>query len=573
MEKVARFVSFKTPKNSAINQNQKSIPDSIGDKNQKFFNRFILLGILLLAAFLRLYRIEDYMTFLGDEGRDALVVYGILHGEFTLLGPTASVGGFFLGPVYYYFMTPFLWLFNYNPVGPAVMVALFGIATVFLVYRVGSEFFDKKVGLIAAFLYTMSPLVIAYSRSSWNPNLMPFFSLLTMCVLYKALKTNKIKLFVLCGFLFGILMQIHYLALFLGVVAFFYILLTRINKAIFASKDYFYILIGFLVGWLPFLAFEIRHGFPNIQSIVSFVFNQDQGGPIVETDFLETIYNAFFRLFARLVVNFPPPEQVALQVSANIAIWYWLTLLLGTISVFLLLKRFLVGLNNKEEFRKMSLLILWLIVGIGLFGFYKKPIYDYYFGFMFPLPFMLVGLTISSLYTNAYELIRYKRINAAGIRLTGKVLAVGIFVALAWINLQGIPFRYPANRQLRQVEEISRFVLDKSEGKPFNFALITGGNSDHAYRYFLTLWEKPPIGIKTFLDDPNRETVTDQLFVVCEGNPCHPLGDPAWEVAGFGRAEIEKEWDVSVVKVFKLRHYKPSTSDGGRLIRQLPEKP
>src|SRR6185312_16623596 len=102
----------------------------------------LLLLILLLAAFLRLYRIQDYMTFLGDEGRDVLVVWNILHGHPTLLGPTASVGGFFLGPIYYYFMTPFLWLFNYNPVGPAVMIAIFGVITIWLVYKIGSEFFN-----------------------------------------------------------------------------------------------------------------------------------------------------------------------------------------------------------------------------------------------------------------------------------------------------------------------------------------------------------------------------------------------------------------------------------------------
>src|SRR5688572_3418329 len=98
-----------------------------------------LTFLLLLAAFFRLYKIDQYMTFLGDEGRDALVVYGILHGKFTLLGPTASVGGFFMGPIYYYFMTPFLWLFNYNPVGPAVMIALLGVATVYLLYKVGKD--------------------------------------------------------------------------------------------------------------------------------------------------------------------------------------------------------------------------------------------------------------------------------------------------------------------------------------------------------------------------------------------------------------------------------------------------
>src|ERR1035437_9349467 len=135
----------------------------------------VLLTVLILAAFLRLYRIQDYMTFLGDEGRDVLVAYNILHGHLTLLGPTSSVGGFFLGPIYYYFMAPFLLLFNYNPVGPAVMVALFGIATVWLIYKFCSELFNRQIGIIAAALYAVSPLVIAYSRSSWNPNPLPFF--------------------------------------------------------------------------------------------------------------------------------------------------------------------------------------------------------------------------------------------------------------------------------------------------------------------------------------------------------------------------------------------------------------
>src|SRR5260221_14263987 len=109
-----------------------------------------IVGILLLAAFLRLYKIGDYMTFLGDEGRDALVVYNILHGHLTLLGPTASVGGFFLGPIYYYFMAPAMFFAGYSPVGPAVMIAIFGVITVWLVYVIGSKFFNTTAGLIAA---------------------------------------------------------------------------------------------------------------------------------------------------------------------------------------------------------------------------------------------------------------------------------------------------------------------------------------------------------------------------------------------------------------------------------------
>src|SRR3989304_7725017 len=130
------------------------------------YDKIILIVILIIASFYRLYLIMDYMTFLGDEGRDVLVVYNILHGKLTLLGPTSSVGGFFLGPIYYYFMAPFLFLFNYNPVGPAVMVGLIGTATVFLLYKICREFFNVRVAIFASILYAISPLVVAYSRPS-----------------------------------------------------------------------------------------------------------------------------------------------------------------------------------------------------------------------------------------------------------------------------------------------------------------------------------------------------------------------------------------------------------------------
>ena len=514
----------------------------------------LLILIIALASFLRLYRIQDYMTFLGDEGRDVLVTYNILHGKLTLLGPRASAGDFFLGPIYYYFITPFLFIFNYNPVGPAVMVALFGIATVWLIYRFASEIFNSRVGLISALLYSISPVVIAYSRSSWNPNIFPFFSLLTLYVIYKAFVKNNIKLFILGGVLLGISMQLHYLALFLGFIIAVYILSTFIIRYFLKSsgdililiKTYLYILFGFIIGLSPFLAFEVRHGFPNVISIFNFIFHSGDTG--VGTRFFDNISNVFFRLFGRLITNFPPPEQVAIGTHPNIAVWYYLTLLLAIISVCLLVYKFVQifpafgkKIEKKSDFQKLLLLVVWLILGVGLFGFYKKPIYDYYFGFMFPLPFILVGNTLDFFMRKTSFL---------------KIVSVTAFLSLVLINLSGVPFRYQPNRQLDQVKKISESVLEKSDEKPFNFALITGGNSDHAYRYFFTLENHPPVTIQNTATDPIRKSVTEQLLVVCEQNPCHPLGNSLWEVAGFGRAEIVGQWDVTVVKVYKLVHYK-----------------
>ena len=375
------------------------------------------------------------MTFLGDEGRDVLVVYNILHGKLTLLGPTSSVGGFFLGPIYYYFMAPFLWLFNYNPVGPAVMVALFGVATVWLIYKFCSDLFNKRVGLIAALLYAISPLVIAYSRSSWNPNPLPFFSLLSLFTLYKGIVKKSYKLIFASGILLGISMQLHYLAMFLAFIIFLYILFTEIFverfnlKKLLLSliKKYSLVLSGFVIGWLPFLAFELRHGFLNIKKIFDFVFSGGNAGE--NTNFFVNLYDVFFRLFARLITSFPPIEQLELYNKQTLLIWTGLALMLAVLSTVVLLQNLIKSYKNKSvDFQKYLLLSLWFFVGILLFGFYKKSIYDYYFSFMFPVPFIMLGLLMSFIYEN--KKIKY----------LGKVIAIPLFALLFFCKHPRPPF-------------------------------------------------------------------------------------------------------------------------------------
>lgn len=499
----------------------------------------ILITLLILAAFLRLYRISDYLTFLGDEGRDVLVVKRmIIDHKFTLLGPTASVGGFFLGPIYYYFMAPFLWLFRLDPTGPAVMVALFGVATVYLVYLLGKEFFGQKAALFAASLYSVSTLVIAYSRSSWNPNLVPFFSILALLTLFKGVTQKSWWWFSLSGVSLGIAFQLHYLATFLALIMAAYLFLTECRALKLFLKHASLLIIGFLLGFSPFLAFELRHGFPNTQTILRFIFSSNETGFVGENAFA-VIGNVIFRLFWRLLTHFPPLSQVTISESLTLQLWYWGIIILLFVSCGVFFLRFLQALRQKSpDLPKFLLLFLWLTLGVGLFSFYKKPIYDYYLGFLFPLPFLLVGNLLA--------------------KFKGRLALLGfvIFVLLLGNSLWGLPFRYPPNRQLEQNKQIARFVFEKTEGKPFNFALVTAQNSDHAYRYFLEIWGARPVTIENSQVDPERKTVTEQLLVICEDPSCQPLGHSLWEIAGFGRAETAGVWNVSVVKVFKLVHYK-----------------
>lgn len=502
---------------------------------------FLFLTILIISAIFRLYRISDFMTFLGDEGRDMIVAKGILEGNLTLLGPRASAGDFFLGPAYYYMIAPFLLIANYDPVGPSVMVALFGIATVAFVYYIGRKFFNKEAGLIAASLYAISPLVVAYSRSSWNPNLMPFASLLILYLLYKALIKQSLKMFILIGFLLGIAIQLHYLTIFLGVIVLFYLLIANpILKKENLFKRYSMQIIGifggFILGISPFLAFEIKHRFPNISAILKFVFSDNTTeGYQVGQSFIGNIWDVLFRLFGRLVTKYPAAEHANKTVSSDLILWQIATILLAIFSIIAIVK-------VKDKYAKL-LLVLWLFFGVFLFAFYTKPIYDYYLGFMFPLPFLLVGNFLS----HVTKIKKYKIISTA--------IAAAVFISLVVFNLSGAPFFSTPNKQKDQAKNIAEFVISKTNNQPYNFALLTRGNSDHVYRYFLEVENRPPVTIQNLIDDPERKSVTGQLIVICEYPECQPLGNALWEVAGFGRAEIVGEWEVPFVKIYRLIHY------------------
>ena len=199
--------------------------------NKKEF--LILLLILLVGAFMRLYRISDYMTFLSDEGRDVLIVRRFiteLHPP--LIGPGTSVGNMYLGPLYYYMMAPALLLANFSPVGPAVQIALLGVVTVFFVWFITREWFPVKTtggiqvslnvgALVAAGLYAISPTVITFSRSSWNPNIMPFFSLLSIYSIWKVYESRGASRgvggwLITLGISYAFVLQSHYLGLFLA---------------------------------------------------------------------------------------------------------------------------------------------------------------------------------------------------------------------------------------------------------------------------------------------------------------------------------------------------------------------
>lgn len=489
---------------------------------RKYILWILLIGIISIAAFFRLYKIREYLVFLGDEGRDVLIVKRmIVDHKFTLLGPITSIGSIYMGPVYYYMMIPFLWLWGLDPVGPAVMVAILALGTVYILFRIGSEYFHVSVGLVAALFYAISPLTIAYGKSSWNPNVVPFFAVVIIYSLLRVIVKKQYKWLAVNGFALGIIIQLHYVTLMFLPIIFVSLFLIRYKIPL---RYYIAGFIALIAGYSPFLVFELRHQFVNIQGAIRILSQQDS----VNTSVLLMLFPAWadtlVRIFWRLVV-IENAEITKLFVIAMAAVYF-------------VNRTFFI--KKKEIFIAFLLLCIWLSIGVLSYSFYKGAVYDYYFGSLFPVPFLFSGIFFYILWRMSQK---------------GKILALGLFITLVFFNTKHNPFWTSPSNLLSNSETIARFVYEKTGGQPYNFALIAGKNSDHAYRYFLEVWGNPPITIGPESADPKRETITPQLLVVCEEVVCKPLGHPLWEIAGFGRAEIVDQWDVVTAKVFRLVHY------------------
>ncbi|OGY19187.1 MAG: hypothetical protein A2784_02570 [Candidatus Chisholmbacteria bacterium RIFCSPHIGHO2_01_FULL_48_12] len=467
-----------------------------------------LTAILLIASFFRLYRVRDYLIFLGDEGRDALVWKRmIIDHKFTLLGPTASVGGFYLGPVYYYLTLPFAWGLKLDPVGPAYFVSTLGIATVYLVYLFGRRYLNKTIGLIAAFLYSFAPLIVRYSRSSWNPNPLPFFTLAGLMLVYEGVKQKKLWLSFLAGIGLGIAWQLHYLALILAPIYLAIVLVYRQNlkSTIYHLGSVF---IGWIIGFLPFLAFEIRHAFPNTRTIFEFI-TRPYGAihPQIADVFITSVKRTGF-MFATVLML---PDTLWLRLLAMAAT---LTTIVWSL-------------------KRHKLLLIWCSVGMFGFAFYNTGIADYYFGFLFPVPFLMIAILL-------YRLCRH----------FGWPVFIAGLLFLSYHQLSKAFFWNKPNRQIDQTARIAGIVVAQAGGQPFNFALISSGNSDHAYRFFLEIENHRPLGLD--------EKITDQLLIVCEKPEpeCKPLGNSLWEVAGFGRSEVNAQVTVDPgITIYRMIHY------------------
>lgn len=170
-------------------------------------NKWLLLIIIIIAAFLRLYHLNSNPPSLNwDEtaiGWNAKTIFHTRRDEFgTRLPLSFKSFGDYKAPVYIYLTAPIVGLFGMNPVSVRLVSVLAGIASVYLLYLLGIELKNKQLGIIAAALLAITPWHVILSRPAFEPNLALFFILLGTYFFLKALQ--KPFYFSLCVFSFAL---------------------------------------------------------------------------------------------------------------------------------------------------------------------------------------------------------------------------------------------------------------------------------------------------------------------------------------------------------------------------------
>lgn len=339
----------------------------------------LLLLIVLVGLFFRLYKFADFYTFEHDQDLYFWIVKDmVVDKHIRLIGQLTSIEGIFIGPLFYYLLIPFFLLFKMNPLAAMWPVTMISVATTISIYYTFSKLFNRTVGLLGAILHTISVPIVLYER--WVVPTQPTL-LWSVWFLYAvfSLSSGNLSVLPILGLLVGLIWHIHVALLPLLVlipVAFYYG-----NKKPTIKQLIFFALFLILVS-LPFIIFELRHGFIHTKALLGTLVNNHDSflfwkrSRWVTSGMALMMGNTFIR-----TLQVPVIIHIPLYVGAIYILWK--------------------KLNFKKKF--LVLTFMWLAAIFLANYLSKRQISEYYFRNLMPLTLMIAALYLAKLITGKFK--------------------------------------------------------------------------------------------------------------------------------------------------------------------------
>lgn len=440
--------------------------------------KILIILILLMALFLRFFYL-DLTEFKHDQARDWLRAQALAQGEaFPARGPEFTFSGARVpgGLTYYLLALPAL--FSSHPLSGSTFVILFNLLAIFLCYCLGRDFFNEKVGLIAASLFAVSPWAIIFSRSIWNPELIPFFTILFFyCSFSWAIKKRA-------GYLLGILASLGcLLQLHLSCVSFillFFLLLFLFRPPIKRGSLMGGLLIVLLL-FTPYISYEITHHFENTSGILNALGSREDVSPFSMIRFISyPFYTNLSNLnFGYLLGASADSFYQTMPNPLVFSILEHLLLIGGLVLVFI------KGLRNRLNPR-YTILALWFLIPLIFLGVTRVFLLPHRLLLLYPLPFILVAIAL-------------ERISHSKIRYLGYLVLVGIIISqitfivgfYRFLDVNGgAAGNYGVT--LKKKEEAIRYIIAEAKSSPFSVSYDFSHSSWRKLEYdYLLNYHRP----------------------------------------------------------------------------------
>lgn len=440
---------------------------------KKYVIPAIILLIMAGAFAVRFYHFHDWLYFKMDQSRDAFTIASAVTngpGNLPLLGARAGAtkvtyGFLHLGPVFYYFQ--YLSGVIFHSVSPDVFAypdLFFGVMVLPLLYVFARYYFQRYISLLIILMYAFAYIIIEYSRFAWNPNSLPFFTILSFLALLKFLnaKDEKWRLLWVALWSLGLTVgsQLHFVGFFclIGVsgllIIYHYALWKKANLGRILEKDILKkILVSavtalavFLVLYTPVIISDSMKSGANTKDFFEALSSKQAKKPLL--DKLGLNIEQQVENYTMITTSYLYPKNMTTADYVPIIF----TLLIFFSGIYFVAKKLIRG--KLEQHRKdfLMLILLWVGVFFVLCIPLAYSIRPRFFIFTFAAPFIFLGLIFEGL-----EESRWKFCPVAIFVLTVAVIGGNAFGTGAW-------FKEQAASQIKHTAVKRTLILKTKDG-------------------------------------------------------------------------------------------------------------
>jgi 4-amino-4-deoxy-L-arabinose transferase-like glycosyltransferase len=390
-----------------------------------------------------------------DQEYAANFAYSVIK-EFPiqLIGQGLSVQGLFMGPLYFYYLVPFYFIFSLHPLGGILGSIILGMITVLVYFVIGKKFFGEKAGLILAF---WRATFMSKIQVDWDviPSMSSELLVIVTWYLFYLYWQGKTKYLPLLGLVFGLYTSFHPI---LFPFYFVFVILFLIKRNVPKLKTFLLSLVGFIIPLAPLIIFEYLHSFWEVKNLFSVI---GKGEPVTFSRFLYHLY-----------VNIREPNLVfGLHLKA-----YWLLFALVGISILILIYKKIDFW--KENFHK-TMLAITFVVFIVYYSLFPTHVPEYYFLGISVLFFFYTGGLLGIL--------------AKKKSLKGVVWLILAYLAIVNFCLLKKGWDYPFSSSYYHKEKIVKEIIKrKPQDSEFYVSYIKEPGWNFGFDYLFKLYGEVP---------------------------------------------------------------------------------